>query len=218
MLPPAETIIEQVRDRKSQRRRLEDIDGIMIHRVGVDLKGKRLIGFDAVSICDAFTGRNPNWPDVARVTSYQNPYTFYIGGNLGPDDYDGKIWQALELEEIGHHALRLSKRYIGVALIGDFRVRASSDKQWTAAAELCSDLCLMFHFNEYRVVGHGELPDAHTGAKALGHPGACPGRFISMDAFRDSVRAEMNMKTQQAAYDRLAQLGLCLSRLPASPY
>lgn len=219
LLPVTEVIIDRVRDARDQRRQLESIEGIMIHRVGVDLKEGLLIGYEAVSICDAFTGKDPKWKMMANATGRQNPYTFYVGGSLGPDEYDGKIWQALRLDEVGHHALRFSKRYIGVALIGDFRVRPPSERQWVSAIDLCSDLCLLFGFVHHRIVGHGEMPGAYGDKnKAPGKPNACPGAFLNMDNFRYSVRDEMGRKVQQDAYNRIIQSGLWIPRSPARPF
>jgi hypothetical protein len=210
LLPVVEVIIDRVRDHKDQRRTIDSIDGVMIHRVGVDLEAKLLIGYDAVSICDAFTGRDPKWEAVAKVTGSQNPYTFFVGGSVGPDEFDGKIWQALRIDEIGHHARKFSKRYIGIGMIGDFRVRPPSERQWLAACDLCADLCLFLGRVTSRVIGHGEMPGAHGGEKAPGMPAACPGDLLSMSAFRSAVRIEMRNKVRQDAYWRLEQVGVQL--------
>lgn len=199
-----EVITAQVKDHKYQRRDTEAIQGIMLHRCGVDLKANVVIGYDAVAICDAFTGLRPEWAAVAKVTGGQNPYTFLVGGDLGPAQYNGKIWQALPLDEIGHHARRFSSSFMGVALIGDMRVTAPSPRQWLAAVDLVADLCLMFNKATRRIFGHGEL--AH-GSKGHGKSGACPGEHLDMDAFREAVRNQMRIKVRQDAYWRLEQGG-----------
>jgi hypothetical protein len=202
-------IIDQVRDHKYQRRDLDGIEGLMVHRCGVDLRAGMVIGYDGVSICDAFTGKNPRWESVAKVTGHQNPYTFLIGGNVGPAAFDGKVWQALPLDEIGHHGLRFSRGHIGIGLIGDFRTRVASETQLGIATDLCADLCLMLGLISRRVVGHGEIRGAHK-KKGPGQPGACPGDFLSMDSFRSSVREQMRAKLRQDAKWRLEQVGVQL--------
>ena len=204
-------IIDQVKDHKEQLRDPKAIEGIMVHRVGVDLKANRVIGYDALTICNAFLGRDDRWLDVAKVTGKQNAYTFFVGGGLGPEQFDGHIWQALPLDEIGHHGLRFSHSHIGIALIGDFRVRPPTERQWLAAVDLCADLCLVIGLSSRRVVGHGEVEHAHRGNKAPGKPGACPGDFLAMPAFRNAVHGEMLAKIRQDARWRLEQANV---RLP----
>ena len=206
-----DVIIDKVRDGREQLRDVGAIRGIMIHRCGVDLVGGFAIGYDALSICDAFTGRDPRWPTVAKVTGRQNAYTFYIGGNTGPEHFDGKIWQALDIGEIGHHGRRFSASHLGIALIGDFRKRPPGEKQWDSAIDLCSDLCLYLGILASRVVGHGEVKHAHGGEKAPGEPAACPGDFCVMDAMRSAIKDAMRIKLQQDAFWRLESIGV---RLP----
>jgi hypothetical protein len=204
-------IIDQAKDHREQIRDAKAIEGIMIHRVGVDLRQNLVIGYDALTICDAFLGRNERWAAVAKVTGRQNAYTFYVGGGLGPEQYDGHVWQALPLDEVGHHGLRFSHSHIGVALIGDFRVRPPTERQFLAAIDLCADLCLLIGLASRRIVGHGEVEHAHSGSKAPGKPGACPGDFLVMRAFRDAVHSQMLGKIRQDARWRLEQANV---RLP----
>lgn len=207
MWSSTKVIIEQVRDHKDQERSIGAIEGIMLHRAGVDLRSGVVIGYDAVEIAEAFIGRNPRWKSVAKVTGSQNAYTFYIGGDVGPGQFDGRIWQALPLDEVGHHGRRFSWGHIGIACIGDFRVRPPSEKQWSAAVDLCGDLCLFLGIISRRVVGHGEIPNAHAGNKAPGKPAACPGDLWDMVAFREAVRQDMRQKVRQGAISRLQEVG-----------
>jgi hypothetical protein len=200
-------VIHLVDDGKPQHRDIDAVGGIMLHRVGVDLRTGVAIGYEAVEIAEAFIGRNPRWRSVSQVTGSQNAYTFYIGGDLGPGQYDGRVWQALPLDEIGHHGLRFSKSHIGIACVGDFRVKPPSEKQWNAAVDLCADLCLFFGVISRRIVGHGEVPGSHNGAKAPGKPAACPGDLWGMTAFRQSVRQDMRSKIHVDAAWRLEQVG-----------
>lgn len=207
----AEVIIDQVRDGREQVRDQGAIIGLMIHRVGVNLKSGLVIGYDALSICDAFLGRVPQWKSVAKVTGGQNAYAFYIGGGVGPDYHDGKVWQALPIDEVGHHGLRFSASHVGIACIGDFRVTPPSAKQWHAAVDLCSDLGLLLGVKPSRVFGHGEVSEAHKGGKAPGQPDACPGDMWPMTTFRLEVANEMHAKMRQDAAWRLDAVGI---RLP----
>ena len=211
MIPPVEVIIDVVRDERYQQRDLSAIRGLMLHRIGVDLKTGNVIGTEAIEICDAFTGRVPRWHKVASATGSQNPYTFYVGGDRGHSDLNGKVWQALELTEIGHHARKFSRTYIGIGLIGDFRVTPPSAKQFGAAVSLCSDLCLMLQLSSHRVFGHGEIEGAHGGEKAPGRSAACPGGFLPMGTFRESVAKVMAKRVRQNAIWRLQDAGF---RLP----
>ena len=211
MMPGLEVVIDRCRDRRYQDRPLTLIRGLMIHRVGLDLKTNVTLGTDAVAISDTFTGKDARWPDVARATGYQNPYTFYIGGNRGHADDDGRVWQALELTELGHHARIHSKRYLAIALIGDFRVEPPSAKQWGAAVSLCADLSLLLGLRSARTVGHGEVEGAHGGEKAPGRSAACPGGLLSLGAFRGKLSEVMDKRVRQDAIDRLEFQGV---RLP----
>lgn len=210
LLPMVEVIIDQVRDHQYQTRDLAAVRGLMVHRVGVDLKSGFAIGYDAKTICDAFLGRTEQWKSVARVTGHQNAYTFYVGGSVGPEEFDGKIWQALPIDEIGHHGLRFSRSHIGLALIGDFRVKPPSARQWHATMDLCADLVAFLRLKSSDVVGHGEVPGAHSGDKAPSQRSACPGDLISMKAFRFELAAELRAKVRQDASWRLEQIGVIL--------
>lgn len=202
-----ENIIDLVRDGRDQHRSSE-ISGIMIHRVGIDLRQMHVLGFDAISICDAFLGRVDRWRDVAKATGGQNAYTFYVGGNLGSESYDGRVWQALPLGEVGHHARRFSRPYIGIGCIGDFREEPPSEAQRLAVIDLCADLCGMLDLDASRVVGHGEILGAHNGSKAPGAPAACPGDLFDIEQLRHEVSVVMQAKGSHAARKRLRNLGL----------
>jgi hypothetical protein len=116
-----ENVIARVSDGRPQVRDWQKIVGPMIHRVGIDDQTGTVLGFDAVSICDHFTGRDQTYPSVAKATGGQLAYSIMIGGNRGPPELDGKIWQTLPLDEIGHHARRFgSMPYLGIGCIGDF--------------------------------------------------------------------------------------------------
>lgn len=157
----------------------------MIHRVGIDKKNGIVLGHTGPEISDAFTGRNPDWPDVAKATNGQNAYTFLIGGDQGDPIHDGRIWQCLTIDEIGWHARSASREFVGIGCIGDFRADSPPSKQWKAAALLAS--VILEAIGSDHLSGHGEIATAHGGEKAPGQPYACPGDLWSMSDFRKDV-------------------------------
>lgn len=182
-------LVSELFDGKVKIRDLSAIRGIMIHRCGVDLKTGIILGYDAGSICEVFQGKDPRWKSVAKVTGGNNPYTFMIGGDLGPPRYDGTIWQCLNLSEIGWHGRRFSRGYLGIGVIGDFRTggRSPSVKQWDSLVWLVSGLCQALGLPTHMVMGHGGVANAHDGSKGPGKPGACPGALLVMDHLRTAV-------------------------------
>lgn len=207
-----ESIIDDVDDGRRVERDLEDVVGLMIHRTGVDHQTGVVLGYDAPSICDAFSGRAPEWAEVAKATGGENPYTFLIGGDLGPVGDDGRVWQALALDELGPHARRwASPRYIGIACIGDFRARYKrppSSSQRASLITLTAALALDLGLTVGQIVGHGEIPSAHDGSKATGRPAACPGDLLDMADLRAVVADEMVLVGRISARERLLAAGL----------
>jgi len=187
-----EDITDYADDDEHRVRDFEKLAGIMIHRCGVDLQTGVVLGYDAPSVVDAFLGRVDKWKAVAKATGGENAYSVYIGGDLGPEEFDGKIWQALPLDEVGYHGRRFSVPYLGIGLICDAREKAPSVKQYQAATLLCSELCSAWRWDPYKQIkGHGEVPKAHNGSKAPGKPAACPGDLLNMYSFRNDVEILM---------------------------
>lgn len=192
-----ENIISKVFDGKYLERGLSGLRGLMVHRVGMDLKinPPHVMGHDALTICQAFQGKIPEWVEAARAVGYQNPYSVIIGGDGGPREFNGWIWQCLPLDELGYHARAWSRGYIGIACIGDFRVRPPSRAQRSALLCTLAQLCARFGMNPYKAVkGHGEVPEAHDGSKAPGKPYACPGDLLGMDLLRDDTMQIMKSR------------------------
>lgn len=185
-----EYVLERAFDGKYLERDITAVKGIMVHRVGIDLKAKPpvVIGHDAIEICYAFQGKVKHLLDVARVSGYQNPYTIMIGGDHISAEHDGTVWQVMPLDEVGWHARRWSSGFIGVACIGDFRVQAPSRSQRASLVFTLAVLCGRLGLDPYKhIKGHGEVPDAHDGTKAPGKPNACPGDLLDLDLVRDDV-------------------------------
>lgn len=203
-----ESVIPACYDGKLKLRDPDEIAGAMVHRVGIDCQTGAVLGYDAISISNAFTGKDPKWADVAKATGSQNAYSLMIGGDLGPEPFDGKIWQLMPLNEIGYHARRFSSPYLGIGCIGDFRKnegRPMSPKQRASLVDLLALLCAAFSWNPYqKIKGHGEVGGAHSGAKAPGKPAACPGDLVDMYAIRDDVAT----LGRESARRQLADAGL----------
>lgn len=184
-----ENVIGQLDDEKHRVRDWDSVEGFMVHRCGVDLKTGVVLGYDAVRIGEAFIGRRPEWDEVARATGYQNPYTLYVGGDLGPPSLDGKIWQALPIDEVGYHGRRYSFGHIGIGCIADPRVKPMSRPQYNSLTSLLAALCVGWAKDPYRAIrGHGEVPGSHDGSKAPDEPAACPGLTQrELNVLRDDV-------------------------------
>ncbi len=181
------------RDGKDPERDWEKCQGIMVHRVGVDLKSGGFIGHDAETICDAFTG---GMPEVAKYTGGENAYTLFVGGDTGPAELDGLIWQALPLSEVGFHGRRWSVPYIGIACIGDFRVQPPSATQLNNLVDLCAALCAAFLWDPYKqIVGHDEVKGASSDPNK-----ECPGKLLAMNPLRDDVATILKDQARSKLY------------------
>jgi len=199
-------IIKTVFDGKDQERNWEATKGIMLHRAGVNLVDKQVIGYDGLTVAKAFIGQLPEWAAVANATNRQNAYSIMIGTDCAPnnpDQYDGKVWQALPLDEIGWHGRRFSRGWIGICWLGDPRVRPLSDKARNAALDLCARLCRARGWDPYKQIkGHGEVQDAHGGEKASGKRETCPGLTQQqLNMFRDDVATLMKEGGLRALHD-----------------
>jgi len=204
-------VTTDVDDGRHRQRDSGALNRIAVHRCGVDLVWDNLIGYDAISICEAFTGRNPKWAEVAKATGGEIPYSFMIGGNLGPDEFDGVIWQTLPVLEIGAHARRWNTTAIGVAMISDPRVRAVSDAQRQALIDLVSELCQAFKINPegsdrsgvWYLAGHDELPGSSSDPNKR-----CPGKHAPMGELRASVAMKIARANKVEALNRLVAAGM----------
>ena len=206
-------VIDQCQNRRGQRHReLWQIKGIMVHRCGINLVDKVTIGYDPVTIAGAFTGTNPNWPEVRRATGGDMPYSFLIGGDgdrsVSPaDSMDGIIWQCLPLSSVGPHARGYSRDYISIGLVADPRVRALTRKQYDSLVDLCVHLYHSVADPYPRwIVGHGEVDGAHGGTKSPGEKDACPGDMLPMHRLRDDVKSMLKRR----AYRDLMSMGVAV--------
>lgn len=150
-------------DGKRDKREIEQIKGIALHRIDV--------GSDAKEIRDFFVDG-----DGGLYTGNQMPYTFVIGEF-------GIIEQVLDLHEVGPHALRWSVPMVSIAFIGDFRKNSPSKAQFEAGIELCTDLCLYLGKRDIR--GHDELPGGSKDPSKQ-----CPGKFFEVRHMREAAFEE----------------------------
>jgi hypothetical protein len=188
-------VIDRVSDNRVSHRSWDKLKTIYLHRCGVDQKSGVVLGYDAPSVCDHFTGRDKTYPEVAAATGGEIAYSLMIGGDAGPPEFDGLIWQCLPLNEIGYHARRFSKEGLGIGLIFDGRVSPPSQKMYASLVDLLGLLCLGLGLNPYKSIrGHGEEPGAHGGSKAPGQPHACPGDLLVPNHVRDDTATIMREK------------------------
>ena len=164
--------------------------GSMAHRCGIDKRYGHTFGYDALSVMEVFT-KGGKWPQVARAVGHKMPYGYLIGGDYGPEEFDGVIWRCLPDDVVGPHARAASVRYLSIGLIADPRHRHISEKQRAALTWLQSRQRIAYDMHISQIKGHGEVPSAHDGSKAPGLMNACPGFSQDMlDAMRLDVAAE----------------------------
>lgn len=191
-------IIEDSYDHHQLPRRTR-IDGIMLHRCGINLQAGIILGETAPELVEIFTGRNPRHPTVTEATGGDNPYTLYVGGHR---DSEGVVWQAIPINEVGHHARRWSYNYIGIGCIGDFRKEGPTSLQMSSLVDLLAGLCAAYAFDPYKAIkGHGEV---QGGDRAPGSPEACPGHMLNLN----NIRYDTELIMRERAYRRLSEEGL----------
>lgn len=163
---------KELDDGRHRERNEDQIDSLIIHRVGKDHRTKANLGDTGPEIALKFL----HDPAIAKYTGGQNPYTFYIGK-------DGTIWQALPVDEVGNHARKWNKRGIGIACIGDFRDTAPSVEQFNACLNLCTYLLKCLGLRHDAVGGHSEF-----GASATNSPNKeCPGSRFDVPYLRHEL-------------------------------
>jgi hypothetical protein len=197
-------VIDLVDDGKPAPRNFDECDTIVVHRCGKDLILGIDLGDTAEEVCAHFTGRNTQYPEVAKATGGQLAYSLMIGGDLGDPRWDGVIWQCLAIGDVGYHARRWSKPAVGVALIADPRKKPPSTKQRNALVDLLALLSVGFGFDPFRIIkGHDELPSGSADPNKR-----CPGPLLPMNP----VRADVADIVKDGARQRLHEAGLVFSK------
>lgn len=178
MVEPAElglvrNLIKQVND---GRKRLLDptkVNKLIIHRVGKNLKAKRPVDWG-----DGATEIIPRlMSEAGKSLGYQVPYTFFIRE-------DGGIEQTLGLYEYGPHAAKFNATGIGIAVIGDPRVKEPTVEQYKSLIWVCAVIADVTGIPISNIYGHTELPNASRDPTK-----ECPGKHLPMDRLKHDVRA-----------------------------
>ena len=191
--------MRRIVDNGRTKTRTKPIEGIAIHRTGVDTRTGVILGWDPQTILDHFKGENPRYPEVAAAVGRRIPYQFMVGGG---GCNDGTVWQCLGAKnEWGPHARGWSEKLISIAAIGDFRsgAMAPTPCQWTATADLVAVLASAFRLDPEAVYGHDELPGGSSNPAKQ-----CPGDQWDMREFRKYVAGSMQCLSET----HLIELGL----------
>ena len=135
-----------------------------VHRTG--------LGETAAEIAEAFTG---GCPEAAAVTGHCMPYTHVIRR-------DGRIEQAIPWTQVGPHAAAWNTRSASVAVVGDFRREKPTAEQWDSLVWIATVASLLIGGAD-GIYGHDELDGSRRDVSK-----ACPGKLLSMQLLRGSVR------------------------------
>ena len=159
-------------DEKPRGRKFENVDKLIIHRVGASLGG------NGPSIAAAF--RDQSQFAAGSYTGGEMPYHFVLREN-------GIIDQCLTLGDHAPHARRFNATGLALAVVGDFRIAAPGVDQWEALRAFCG---LWFLYG-LEVYGHDELPGASKDPAK-----ACPGRFLDMNVLRIEASSSADNEAQ----------------------
>ena len=174
----------------SRHAKRDKVHGIMIHRCGIEDRWGHVLGYDGASIVKAFTGKG-EWPAVAAAVGSKMPYGYLVGGDRGPVELDGVVWQCLPDDVVGPNARAASSRFLSVGVIADLRYKSMSPKQRASLVKLSAALRIEHDVPARMVKGHGEVLSAHDGSKAPDKSNACPGLTMAeLDALRADTGAE----------------------------
>jgi len=155
--------IEHCLDREHNTR-MAPWQGETLHRILIDG------AHDAAGYARFFRG-------LAAVGNIM-PYTALYWPN-------GSVSQCLPFNRIGWHARRYSRKYLGLGIVGDTRIRPPTDEQMESVLKTLW-WCSMQRGGVVDTFGHTEKQDATSWN---GHQ--CPGRFVDMDEVRAAVLARV---------------------------
>lgn len=162
--------------------------GITVHRVGYDHPSRINLGDNAIDICAHFTGKNNQYPEVAKATGGQLAYTIMIGAKIN------QTWQCLPLSDTGHHARRWSSNTIGIAAIGDFRFHPPTHEQYWALVDSCAIISRVMGTSSAQVLGHDERPGGRRNKSK-----ECPGKLLDMKQLRHDINMVMRGSAERQA-------------------
>ena len=175
--------IAECNDGKHRSRNFENVDRLIVHRIGASL------GADGPTIAAAF--RDQSRFAAGSYTGGEMPYHFVIREN-------GTVDQCLTLGDNAPHARRFNVSGLAVGVIGDFRRHAPTPEQWQALREFCG-LWLLYGLDVY---GHDELPGGSKNPAKQ-----CPGRFLDLP----TLRIEASSFADNEAQALLQMSGICFS-------
>lgn len=169
-----QTDVGQTR-RANRYRTVQQIDEIVLHRFGPEIDGKEIEGVaDAVAAFDKRGQYN-----AGSYTAGKMAYHFLY-------DLDtGTVYQALELDRVGVHAIGWNTRSVGVALMATKDESLTCSEDWERFYDFMASLrAMLMHQsgNWVRIHGHTELPGAFVDPHKV-----CPGHGIRMRTFREKV-------------------------------
>ena len=153
------------------RQRIRDraIDLVIIHRLGASLRGWPHELHTVADVAAAFAGLEELRPEGGEV------YDLVVWR-------DGRVEQWHPLRQYGAHALGASRRSVGIACIGDFRVHAPTDEQWSALVQLCTVLRGGLQAQP-AVLGHSDVAGGYRDQeKRPGGREECPGPLLDLAA------------------------------------
>lgn len=163
-----ENLIEVPTPKNGETRDLNDLEYIIMHRVGWN---------------DRHEWTKRGYPDnIVGVRQFYKievglslPYTFIVTAI-------GEIQQGWPITHVSPHAKRFNVSGIGIAMLGDFRTRPVPERQLWAAEDLVA--ALFTTWPHLKVVAHDEL-----GPSATSTPGKqCPGHMFNVKSFRERVK------------------------------
>lgn len=165
-------------DGKFRPRDINRLRKVIVHRIEEEL------GEDAPALAKAF--KDTTKFAAGSYTGGEMPYSFVLCKN--------GVWeQALQLGDVGPHAMRYNADGVGLAVIGDFRHQTPTAVQWIALVEFCTMLVGWMGVPvEQCLFGHDELEGATKDPNK-----ECPGKLIDMNELRNEVRLTL---LSQAVY------------------
>lgn len=151
-----------------------DIHGVVVHRIEVSQEDPSY-GDDPSEIMRFFATH----PVGREATGGVMPYALVI-------DSAGAVTQCVPLDRVAPHARAFNPTTIGVACVGDFRKRPTTEAQHRSLVAVCAQLAQELGLDVANVQGHDELAGASRDPSKQ-----CPGAHLSMPRLRDAVASAL---------------------------
>ena len=159
-----------------ERRGLEEIVGIVVHRIEVSQEDP---GYQD-SVTDTIRFFREHEIGV-RATGGAMPYPILVLKT-------GEVVQTLPLNRVTPHAKAHNPTTIGVACIGDFRDSSPSEEQYQGLVLTCASLLNQLSLGVEVLVAHDELTGGSSDPDK-----ECPGRGLCMDALRREIKVALKI-------------------------